>query len=123
MQRNPRAPLLPLVLLCLSIAAFYSAYVAFGLMPPESVERFLSVMPALFLVTWVALDARAKRCVPCHDFAWLVLMFLPVSAVWYVLSTRGSRGVSLLLGLGFLFVLPALASTATWMLLHAWGLR
>ena len=96
----------PLLGLVTALAAIASMYVVLGERPPESVDAIFRLAPALFLVYWVVIDARRLRRVPCHDFGFLVGLFLPVSLPWYLVWSRGLRGLFLLGFFLFLLTLP-----------------
>jgi hypothetical protein len=66
------APLLALTAVqCVALAV----YVAAGVPPSPAMSRISSMSLALFLVYWIIADARCRRCVPCHDFGFLVIVF------------------------------------------------
>ena len=96
----------PLLLLSAILAVFASVYGLLGQEPPESVLRLSSTVQVLFILYWVVVDARRRRQVPCHDFGFLVGVFLPVSLAWYLVWTRGMRGLLLLTGFAILVILP-----------------
>jgi hypothetical protein len=100
----------PLLLLSASVAMFASIYALLGEQPPENVLRLFSTVQVLFILYWVVIDARRRRCVPCHDFGFLVGVFLPVSLAWYVVWTRGLRGLLLLAGFALLVIAPQLCA-------------
>ena len=104
----------PLLGLTVALAAIASMYVVLGEQPPELVEAIYSVGPAFFLVCWVILDARRLRRVPCHDFGFLVGLFLPVALPWYLVWSRGLRGLLLLGFFLLLVILPALSASIVW---------
>jgi hypothetical protein len=81
-----------------------------GQEPPESVLKLSSTAQILFVIYWVVMDARCRRRVPCHDFGFLVGVFLPVSLAWYLVWTRGLRGLLLLAGFALLLILPQLGA-------------
>ena len=106
----------PLLGLVASLTATTSMYVILGERPPEAVEAILRVAPAFFLVYWVVVDARRLRRVPCYEFGFLVGVFLPVSLPWYLIWSRGLRGL-LLLGFFLLLInLPDLVAMIVWQL-------
>jgi hypothetical protein len=96
-------PLLGLTAINISLA---SMYVATG-KPPDEFLSFAGRIQLLFVIYWVLLDARRRRQIPCHDFGFLMAVFLPVSLGWYLIWTRGLKGL-LLLGLfATLIIAPA----------------
>lgn len=104
----------PLLGITAVLAAFASMYVILGEKPPELVEACFSIAPSFFLLCWVILDARRLHRVPCHDFGFLVGVFLPVAIPWYLVWTRGLRGVLMLGFFLLLILLPQLVATIVW---------
>jgi hypothetical protein len=109
----------PLLGLAAILAAFASLYVLLGKQPPQEFESLMAPCIGFFLVYWMVLDARRRHCVPCHDFGFLVAVFLPLSLPWYLVWTRGLRGL-LLLGVFFAILIgvPWLCAVTAWMLKH-----
>jgi hypothetical protein len=106
----------PLLVLVASLTAIVSMYVILDKQPPDVVQAILQSAPALFLVYWVVIDARQRRRVPCHDFGFLVGIFFLVAVPWYLVWTRGLRGLLLL---GFFLILlltPAIVGSIVWQL-------
>src|SRR5437660_10290483 len=99
----------PLVALAAILAAFASLYGLLGERPPRDLEP-LFASQALFLVYWVVIDARRRHRVPCHDFGFLVGVFFPVALPWYLVWTRGLKGLLLLGFFLFLLMLPSLCA-------------
>jgi hypothetical protein len=110
--------------LCILIAfqcVAEGVYVAFGTSPSDAAGRIFSLSLALFLVFWIIADARRRHCMPCHDFGFLVGLFLPVSLVWYLIWTRGWRGLALLVGFIALVLLPQISAALVWLMLCGTG--
>jgi hypothetical protein len=106
----------PLLLLSLILAVFASMYVLLGQEPPESVFTLSGSMQLLFILYWVVVDARRRHRVPCHDFGFLVGVFLPVSLAWYLVWTRGLKGLLLLAGFALLLILPQVCAMLVFVL-------
>ncbi len=104
----------PLLGLSAIVAVFASMYVLLGVRPPEDFERVVSSMQGLFIVYWIVTDARRRRKIPCHDFGFLVATSLPISLIWYLVWTRGFRGLWLIVLLVILISLPSLFATTIW---------
>jgi len=100
----------PLLLLSASLAIFASVYAMLGQEPPDSVLTLSSTVQLLFILYWVVVDAHRRHRVPCHDFGFLVGTFMPVSLAWYLVWTRGLRGVLMLIGFAILVILPQLCA-------------
>jgi hypothetical protein len=105
----------PLVGLAAILTVFVSLYVLLGENPPETLEPFLSVAPGFFLVYWMVIDARRRHRIPCHDFGFLAGVFLPLALPWYLVWTRGLKGLLLLGVFLLLFWLPWICATIVWM--------
>jgi hypothetical protein len=106
----------PLVGLAAILASFAGMYVAVGKVPPDEFVWLAQSIQGLFILYWIILDARRRRRIPCHDFGFLVAIFLPVSLGWYLLWTRGLKGLLLLLAFAILVVAPQLSATIVWSL-------
>src|SRR5262245_8128075 len=104
----------PLLGLAAIIAAFASMYVLLVENPPRELQSFFGCCQALFVVYWMVVDARRRHRVPCHDFGFLAGLFLPVALPWYLIWTRGLRGLFVLALLLILLVLPSLCATLVW---------
>ncbi len=92
------------------LAIVASVYVLLGEEPPQSVLTLSSTVQSLFILYWVVADARRRRRVPCHDFGFLVGIYLPVSLIWYLVWSRGLRGLLLLGGFVVLVALPQICA-------------
>src|SRR5882757_2870509 len=89
-------PALPVLILTAVCSVADGIYLASGAPRSQAYIELSTRGLALFLIFWVMIDARRRRCVPCHEFGFLVAVFMPVSLVWYVFWTRGWRGAVLL---------------------------
>ena len=98
-----------------ALSAFQVPYAAAGVPPSAAAAMLTSNGLSLAFILWVAEDARARRCVPCFDFGFLVAVFFPASLVWYVLWSRSRRGVRTLIALAGLMLLPWLSAVVTWL--------
>jgi hypothetical protein len=101
----------PLVGLAAVLAAFGSMYVLLGKVPPDEFVSLVGPVQGLFILYWVILDARRRRRVPCHEFGFLVAVFMPISLGWYLIWTRGWKGLLLLGAFTILIVAPQLCAT------------
>jgi len=106
----------PLLGLAAILASFASMYVVLGKVPPDEYASLAGPIQQLFIVYWVILDARHRRRIPCHDFGFLVAVFLPVSLGWYLIWTRGLKGLLLLGAFAILVVAPQFCATIVWLL-------
>jgi hypothetical protein len=105
----------PLVALAAIMAAFASMYVLLGENPPSDLEWLFGFCQFLFVVYWMVLDARRRHRVPCHDFGFLAWVFLPVALPWYLIWTRGLRGLLVLVLFLILVMVPWWCATIVWM--------
>jgi hypothetical protein len=98
------------------LSALEFVYSAAGANPPDAVARLAPVAFALACVFWIVADAQKRRQTPCYDFGFLVAVFFPISLVWYVFWSRGTRGILLLAAFVVLMVLPSVFAVAAWLL-------
>src|SRR6516165_2501880 len=96
---RPFVPLGMLVVAGAWFSALQVAYVAIGTTPSEAAAGLTSAGVALAFVIWVVADARARQQTPCYDFGFLVAVFFPASLCWYVVWSRGWRGMLMLAAL------------------------
>jgi hypothetical protein len=111
----------PLVGLAAILSALASMYVLLGENLPHDLEPLFGCQ-ALFLVYWVVIDARRRHRVPCHDFGFLVGLFFPIAVPWYLVWTRGLKGLLLLGFFLFLLILPSLCATIVWLVKYGQAL-
>ena len=96
------------------LAAFSSAYVIAGITPSNAAHLITSWTFPIFLVAWVQADARSRRCTPCFDFGFFLLPIWTLSVPWYLIWTRGWRGVLVALMFYFLAVFPGVVANIVW---------
>jgi len=108
-------PLRMLVATVTALTAFQVPYAAAGVPPSTAAALLTSCGLAVAFILWIVDDARSRRCVPCFDFGFLVAVFFPASLAWYVLWTRGRRGLTTLVALFALMLLPWLSTVVTWL--------
>lgn len=105
----------PVLLLATFLAMVFGLEVLLtDAVPSESALTVASISLCLFILYWVMLDARRRGRVGCHDFGFLMGVFFPVSLVWYLVATRGWRGVVVLVGIALVFLLPSVATMIAW---------
>ena len=104
-----------------ALSAFQVPYAALGVAPPDAAALLTSYGLALAFILWVVDDARARRCVPCFDFGFLVAAFFPASLAWYVHWSRGRRGVLVLAAFFALMLAPAVAAALAGMVWQQFG--
>jgi hypothetical protein len=113
------SPFGPLILLSLALSAFLSSYAMLGTPPSDLAIQLLSFAMAVFVILWAQADARRRRCVPCFDFGFLLLLSFPIGLIWYVFWTRRVRGLLLLGALVALVYVPWLLAALVWTVLTA----
>ena len=96
----------PLFLLSLGIGFFLAAYVVSRSSAAQMAATTLVYILPLFIIFWVLQDARRRRCVPCFDFGFLLVLAFPLSVIWYLFWTRGWKGFALLAAFVGLFLVP-----------------
>lgn len=103
------------------LGAFNSAYVVLGLMPSMMAEFINAYMLPICFATWVQADARRRQCTPCFDFGMFVAMVWIIVVPWYLMRTRGWRGLLLSLMFLGLLVTPYLIPVIVYMVLVSLG--
>jgi len=104
----------PLVILAAAESVILSSYVVLGtsLSPLQMV--ILPSAIAFFMMLWVLEDAHRRQGFPCYDFGFFVALGFPFSVVWYLLWTRGLRGL-LVIGIFLgLYLTPWLCAIGVW---------
>lgn len=114
-------PLVVPILTAAASAGFLVAYVATGRTPSDTVQRLIATGLALALILWITVDARVRHRTPCYDFGFLMAIFFPVSLVWYVLWSRGWKGLLTLVGLIGLWFVPWVTAMAAWIFRHGFA--
>jgi hypothetical protein len=99
-------------------SALLITHVVVGPPPSETVQGLMSIALGLAFILWVTVDARSRHQTPCYDFGFLVAVFFPVSLVWYVLWSRGWRGLLTLGVLVGLMLLPMFCGSVAWIIRH-----
>jgi hypothetical protein len=103
-----------LLIVSATIAVFNSAYVIAGVTPSKLAELIAFCTLPICFATWVQTDARIRRCTPFFDFGTFVLVIWSLAIPWYLIWTRGWRGLLLTLMFFGLLVLPAFVATVVW---------
>ncbi|HEV3122647.1 MAG TPA: hypothetical protein VGY53_12120 [Isosphaeraceae bacterium] len=110
-----------LVVLSCALSLVNVAYVAFGVPISGRANELAGFSLAVFVILWMVRDARARGCLPCFDFGFLVCVFFPLSLVWYALWSRGAKGVLLLAAVFGLWILPWSSAVVARIILHGAG--
>jgi hypothetical protein len=101
-------PLLPVV----ALAAVYGAGVAVlamhGARPTHAAEFIWKEILALFLVRWVAVDRRTTRFHGSYEFDAFLFIGWVIVLPYYLVKTRGGRGLLPLLGFWAIAIIPSL---------------
>ncbi len=109
----------PMGILLATIAlfsVFQFASVAVGTTSTKSVADLTSRGLGLTFVVWIMADAQRRRRTPCYEFGFLVAVYFPLSLVWYLLWSRGWRGMLLLASFFGLMLLPWFSAIVAWIL-------
>jgi hypothetical protein len=110
------ATFVPVIVLTLLISLLNVAAIYRGSMPSESTVANASL--SWFLLLWAILDARKRGRVPCHEFGFLMMMYMPASLVWYLFWSRGWKGILPLAFIWALLVMPWLAWVVAYVLVY-----
>jgi len=104
----------PLVILTAAESVILSSYVVLGASPSPLQMVILPYAIAFFMMLWVLEDAHRRQGFPCYDFGFFVALGFPFSVVWYLLWTRGLRGL-LVIGIFLgLYLTPWLCAIGVW---------
>ncbi len=104
----------PLVILAAAESVILSSYVVLGASPSPLQMVTLPSAIAFFMMLWVLEDAHRRQGFPCYDFGFFVALGFPFSVVWYLLWTRGLRGL-LVIGIFLgLYLTPWLCAIGVW---------
>ena len=104
----------PLVILAAAESVILSSYVVLGASPSPLQMVILPYAIAFFMMLWVLEDAHRRQGFPCYDFGFFVALGFPFSVIWYLLWTRGLRGlfvIGIFLGL---YLTPWLCAIGVW---------
>ena len=104
----------PLVILAAAESVILSSYVVLGTSPSALQMVILPSAIAFFMMLWVLEDAHRRQGFPCYDFGFFVALGFPFSVIWYLLWTRGLRGL-LVIGIFLgLYLTPWLCAIGVW---------
>jgi hypothetical protein len=112
------APFLPMIALTGLLTAIRVSAVILGVSPSEGILTESSV--GLFLILWMMMDARRRRCVPCHEFGFLAGVYMPISLLWYLCWSRGWKGLLLLAAFLGMVLLPGITAGFVYVYLYGW---
>ena len=98
--------------------AVLTGYSFRGRFPPQFMFQLWDNVFWLSVVSWIQTDARLRRQTPCFDFGWLVWLTAWIAIPWYVVRTRGWRGLFVLLMFLVLYSLPPYLAMQVWIVLH-----
>jgi hypothetical protein len=100
------------------VSIFTSLYAATGIAQSLMAEAISSWTLPICFVLWVQADARSRRCTPCYDFGMFVLFTWLVSVPWYLIWTRGRRGLAVAFLFFGLLVAPSVTADLVWLLVN-----
>lgn len=104
----------PLLAMWVVIASALAVHAALALPISELEAVVLGYAPPLFALLWIADDAHRRRCTPSFDFPFLMALAFPLSALAYLVWTRGWRGIFLFGLLLALMYVPWAVLAALW---------
>ena len=105
-----------LLIVAAMLAVFNSVYVVAGVTPSTFARLITAQTLPICFATWVQADARSRRCTPCCDFGMFVLATWILSVPWYLIWTRGWRGLLVTASFFGLLILPSLTAVFVWIL-------
>ena len=103
-----------LLLLSVALGLFYSLYIWMGTEPPMVADVIASYLMPIGFAAWVQADARLRGCTPCFDFGTFVMFAWPITVPWYLIWTRGWRGLLITLMFLGLLLFPFVLATVVW---------
>jgi hypothetical protein len=116
-----KSPLVEIALLAAALAVLQPAYwlatVARGQEPLGLASVLFSWSLPLVVVLWIVADAKQRRCTPCFDYGFFLILLWPISLFWYCTRKSGWRGFGLALGL---FLLPGVPALTTAVAVACW---
>ncbi len=118
---RPLAPYLPLIALTGVLSVVQAARVAGGTAASASASQATEICVGWMFFLWLLSDARRRGLAPCHEFGFLVGVFLPFSFFWYVFWTRGWRGFLLLAAFFGVVIVPEIVAAVSGRALPAGG--
>ncbi len=65
---------------------------------------------------WALDDARKRQYWPCYDFGTFLFFGWPAVVPWYLIRTRGPKGIFLALAVLGLMVLPSVTAVIVFLL-------
>ncbi|GAB3103290.1 hypothetical protein G8770_19900 [Aestuariicella hydrocarbonica] len=98
-----------LLLLSLGVGAVEAVLSCQGEWISESTHVLWALIFFLLTILWVVEDAKSTHFEKPFDFDFLMYVFWPIAFPYYLLSTRGIKGLRLLVGFLLILVLPWLA--------------
>ena len=93
------------------VLASYDGWLSYrDLVPDEGLFNLYRFTTAVAFATWLIADTRALgRPQPSFDYGWFIIAVLPIYGPYYLIKTRGWRGVLMIAGVVLLLFLPWIA--------------
>lgn len=110
------APFGRVVVLSLALSAFSGAYAFFRTEPSFVISILGYYSLPVYIGFWVLDDARKRQFWPCFDFGTFLFFGWPAVVPWYLIRTRGSKGIPLALAVLGLIVLPSVVAVLIYLL-------
>src|SRR5262245_8773583 len=81
-----------------------------------SFQEIWSVVFALLVASWATADAQSRSCQRSFDFGFFIMSWWPLTLPFYLIRTRGIRGLGPFVGLTLIYAVPlAAAYLAAWL--------
>jgi hypothetical protein len=96
------------------VAVFESLYVIAYATPSTYAQLIADFTLPICFATWVQTDARIRRCTPFFDFGTFILVLWSLAIPWYLIWTRGWRGLLVTLMFVGLWILPTIVARVVW---------
>ena len=96
------------------VAVFNSLYVIINVRPSVHAQLIADFTLPVCFMTWVQTDARIRRCTPFFDFGTFVCVMWSLAIPWYLIWTRGWRGLLVILMFLGLWILPTIVAAVVW---------
>lgn len=103
------------------LGIFDATHWVFGHSFPSAAGILVTIATAAMCASWVEADADSRRLIPCYDFGTFVFFTWIISVPWYLVHTRGPRGLLLVLALMAAWLLPFISTLVAAVSLQAFG--
>jgi hypothetical protein len=105
-------PLFPLLLLTAIVTATRVVLASHRLVMPGESAMLESLFQQLVLAIWAYLDRRGRQLRLPFEFDAFVFFAWPIALPYYLVKSRGARGILLFAALLALFVIPSVVAVS-----------